>query len=152
MKVLLISDGSCEQELRQARAWLEAQDCEVLLLDVGAATSEENRKESITPLINQCDVVVLFQTSSLQIVDVQIAVLAAKVKGKKIVGIQLSSSTTTDEFEKFGSALLQFERPKLIAAVCGDYVEWTDEEGDPRPEPETERHRCKKPATSNAAA
>jgi hypothetical protein len=151
MRVLLINDGSCEQELRQARAWLEAQECEAVILDVGNA-SEENRKSSITSLVDQCDVVVLFLTSSLQIIDVQISVLAAKAKGKKIVGIQLSGSATTDEFEKFGSALLQFDQKKLIAAVCGDYAEWTDDEGDPRPEPETERHKCKKPTTSNAAA
>jgi hypothetical protein len=156
MRALLVHGGSCDRELRQIRLSLEAQDCQVVILDVESTAADEKRRKAITALVEECDVVVIMIDVNLPLVDVQISVLAAKVKGKKIVGIQLTGATAVELLEKFGTALIpfaqeKFAQEKIVAAVCGEYVEWANEKGEPRPQPETERHVCKK-RKSDAAA
>lgn len=151
MRVLLVHGGSCERELRQTRISLEAQDCQVVILDVDPKASAEKRRDLIKPLVDQCDAVVFLINSNLPPADVQICVLAAKVKGKKTVGVQVTGAAPVEAFEKFGSALIPFVQETIVAAVCGDYIEWANEKGEHRPEPDTERHVCKK-RKSDAAA
>jgi hypothetical protein len=151
MRVLLVHGGSCESEVRQTRLLLEAQDCQVVILDTDPAVNDDDRQKSITSLADKCDVVVLMVDASLPLIEAQISILAAKAKGKKIVGIQLSGAGIAGVFEKFGSALIPFVQEKIVATVCGDYVEWANEKGELRPEPDTERHVCKK-RKANAAA
>jgi hypothetical protein len=130
---------------------LEAQECQVDVLDADPPAGERNRQQSITPFIDNCDVIVLLIDSSLSPVDVQIATLAAKSKGKKLVGVQLGGGGIADVFEKFGSSLIPFVQEKIVAVVCGDYVEWINEKGEPRSAPDTERHVCKKRKADAAA-
>jgi hypothetical protein len=151
MRVLLVHGGTCERELRQTRLTLEARECQVDILDADPAADEKNRQRSITPFVDNCDVIVLLIDSGLSPVDVQIATLAAKSKGKKLVGIQVGGVGIADVFEKFGSSLIPFVQERIIAVVCGDYVEWVNEKGESRPAPETERHVCKKRKPDAAA-
>ena len=151
MRVLLLHGGSCEQEARQTRILLEAQDCQVVILDADPAVRDDERKKSITSLADTCDVIVLMVDASLPPIEAQISILAAKAKGKKVVGIQLDGAGIAGVFEKFGSALIPFVQEKIVATICGDYVEWANEKGEPRPEPDTERHVCKKRKTDAAA-
>jgi hypothetical protein len=105
---------------------LEAQDCQVTVLDSEPTATEERRRHAIAPLVEECDVVVMMMDANLPLTDVQISVLAAKVKGKKVVGIRLGSSITVEAFEKFGSSLIPFVQEKIVAAVCGELVEWAN--------------------------
>jgi hypothetical protein len=151
MRVLLVHGGACERELRQTRLTLEAQECQVDILDADPGANERSRQRSITPFVDNCDVVVFLIDPGLSPIDVQIATLAAKSKGKKLVGIQLAGAGIASVFEKFGSSLIPFVLEKIVAAVCGDYVEWINEKGEPRSTPDTERHVCKKRKTDAAA-
>lgn len=151
MRVLLVHGGVCERELRQTRLTLEAQECQIDVLDADPAASETNRKRSIKAFVDHCDVVVFLIDPGLSPVDVEIATLAAKSKGKKLVGIQLAGAGIADVFERFGSSLIPFVQEKIVAVVCGDYVEWINERGEPRSAPDTERHVCKKRKTDAAA-
>jgi hypothetical protein len=151
MRVLLLHGGACDRELRQTRLILEGQDCRVDILDVDPAATEANRRRSIIPFVDNCDAVVYLIDKSLPAVDVQITTLAAKAKGKKIVGIQLDDTRIAEVFEKFAFALIPFVQEKILAVVCGDYVEWINEKGEPRAAPDTERHVCKKRKTDAAA-
>jgi hypothetical protein len=151
MKVLVVHSGFCEQELWQTRATLEAQDCQVVVLDADTEVKEEKRRTSITSLVENCEVVVILFDGNLSLADVQVSILVAKAKGKKVVGIRLTGAGTNEEFEKFGSALIPFVREKIVSVVCGDLTEWTDEQGEPRAEPDTDRHVCKKKKSDAAA-
>jgi len=151
MKVLLVHSGSCEPELRQLRHWLEAENCEVAIVDLNHP-DEQSQTKAITESVSECDSVVVLMDSQLPLPEVQVAILAANAKGKKILGVKLAAAVVVDALEKFGSSLIGFNRELIIDAVCEDRFAWTDEEGRPREEPETERHKCKKPANRNAAA
>ncbi len=150
MKVLILHGGSCEDELRQLRQWLEAEECEVFVLDL--APGVKFQANPLTELIAETDAVTILINSQLPLPEVQIAILAANANGKKIVAVKLAASTVIDALEKYGSSSVPLSRNLIIDAVCEDRFAWTDEDGDPREEPETERHKCKKPASRNAAA
>jgi hypothetical protein len=152
MNVLLIHGGSCEIELRELRQWLETQSCEVDVLDLNYEGGQY-QAAAITELITKSDSVVVLLNSSLPLSDAQVALLTAVAQGKKLFGVQLESKhILVDALEKFGSGSLPFDRPLILAAICEEQFEWFDEDGEPRDEPETERHKCKKQSQSNKDA
>jgi len=150
MKVLILHSASSQDELRQLRHWLEAEACEVVVLDLYPGV--ELQQKSFTELIADTDAVTPLVDSQMPLPEVQIAILAANAKGKKIIAVKVVESITVDALEKYGSSSVPFSRGLVVDTVCEDRFAWTDEDGDPRDEPETERHKCKKPATKNAAA
>lgn len=138
MIVLVVHDGSRQTEMKQIESWLKAVGCEVLFFDL---TVTEHEK-SLVDMINECDVVLFLITFELPVADVNIGILGAKGKGKKIVGVQLAEAPVTGEFEKYASALVAFERDAVVGNVCGSQAEWTNSRGEKRPERETKRHKC----------
>jgi hypothetical protein len=150
MKVLILHGGSCESELRQLRQWLEAEACDVIILDLDSTV--KSQASSLTELIADADAVTILVNPELPLAEVQIAILAANSKGKKIIAVKLIESIVIDALEKYGSSSVPLSRQQVVEAVCDDRFAWTDEDGSPREEPETERHKCKKPANKNAAA
>lgn len=145
MKVLILHDGSSPETFRKVRAWLESADCKVSVLEVSNSSREEASK-SLAEVIAQYDVVVLLFGDELSIADIQAGLLAARAKGKKIVGIHsptgLTGNMNVREFEKHAFALVRAEEKAVVAAVCDDKPEWTNEEGQARPTPKTKRHKC----------
>lgn len=154
MKVLVLYDSTSENVLCQVREWLEAEGCQVAAFEVDAS-SERKKGEAITEMLSECEGVILLFGPNLSATDVQATLLAAKVKGIKIVGIRLPGKSVPDQsidaFEKFAFALIPLDRSKVIAATCNEKPEWTDEEGAPREEPDTDRYKCKKQKSDAAA-
>ncbi len=138
MKVLLVHDSSCHPELKKVENWLKAAGCEVLFFDL----TLEAHEMSLINLINECDVVVFLMSQHLPMEDAKIGIVAAMGKGKKIIGVQLSGTSTTKEFGKYASALIQYDQKAVVASVCGDSVEWTNTKGEKRADRKTKRHKC----------
>ena len=138
MKVLLVHDGSCRPELKKVESWLKAAGCEVFFFDLAL----EEHERSLVELVNECDVVVFLMSQHLPMEDAKIGILAAKGKGRKIVGVQLSDASTTKEFGKYASACIKYDEEAIVASVCGDSVEWTNVKGEKRADRKTKRHKC----------
>lgn len=138
MKVLLVHDGSCRPELKNVDGWLKAVGCEVFFFDL----TLEKHEKSLIEIINECDVVVFLMSQHLPMEDAKIGILAAKGKGKKIVGVQLSSASATKEFGKYSSAHIKYDQKAIVASVCGNSTEWTNEKGEKRADRKTRRHKC----------
>jgi hypothetical protein len=153
MKILVLHGGSCADELKRLRLWLEPEECEVVIFD-DLKNSPSAPQKAITELIAECDVVIFFVNSDLPLGEVQVAVLAAHAKGKRIISVQLGPHISIEAFEKYGSASIPFKQNLIVGAVCEDRYAWIDDDGQPREEPDTERHKCKKqnPTKTNAAA
>ncbi len=138
MRVLLVHDGSCRSELKQIAGWLSVSGCEVVFFDLTSVSSER----SLVDVIKECDVIIFLVTSKLPIAEATIGILSAKGKGKKIVGVRLANTAVTKEFAKYASALIALNQQAVIANVCGNQSDWTDLQGERRPEPKTKRHKC----------
>jgi hypothetical protein len=153
MKVLLLHGRSCDNELKSTRLWLEAEGCEVVIFDLHSSF-DALQKKAVTELAQECDTLVFLVNSDLPLDEVQVLVLAANAKGKKVVSVQLGASVSIDVFEKYGCASVPLKRALIVGAVCEDRYAWIDDDGEPREEPETERHKCKKKKLTekNAAA
>jgi hypothetical protein len=150
MKILVLHSGSSEDELKQLRQWLEGEACEVLVVDLSRGFAVPDRP--VTELIADVDAIIVLIDSRIPLSDVHIAILAAHAKGKKIIAVKLVESILIVSLEKYGSSSVLFSKGLIVDAVCEDRFMWTDEDGDPREEPETKRHKCKKPVAKNAAA
>ncbi|MGE3990147.1 hypothetical protein [Pseudorhodoplanes sp.] len=149
MKVLLVHSGSCENELKNTRGWLEAEDCEVVIFDL-TESGRRVRGEALTDLIAECDAVVFMVDAALPLEEVQVAVLAANALGKKVISVQLDATILAEVFDRYGSSSIPFKHHMIVGAVCGDQFEWIDEHGDRREDQDMEHHKCKK--KKNAAA
>ena len=153
MKVLLVHGGSCESELKQVRAWLEAENCEIAIFDLSGSGSVAEQ-HALTESVNASDAVTFLVNPKLPTEDVQIAVLAAVIRGKPVTSIQLGEPIPLEALEKYGSGSVPLKHNLVVATVCRNAPEWRDQEEELREEPETERHKCKKqkPKKRNAAA
>jgi hypothetical protein len=149
MKVLVLHGGSCVAELGQLRRWLEAEECEVAVFDLDTLGGVP-QQGSVTELAAECDATVLLVNRDLPLAEVQAAVLAAHAKGKKIISVQLGEPIYSEGFEKYGFASIPLKQNLVVGAVCNDLYAWLDDDEQPREEPDTERHKCKK--QKNAAA
>jgi NADPH:quinone reductase-like Zn-dependent oxidoreductase len=153
MRVLVLHGDSSSDEVNQLRLWLEAEGCELVIF-VFDSSGGKSQEKALSELIAECDIVTLLLTSDLPLSEVQVAVLAAHSKGKKVIGVQLGQNISIEVLEKYGSASIPLKQNLIVGAVCEDHGDWIDDDGQPREEPETERHKCKKqrPAKKNAAA
>jgi hypothetical protein len=151
MKVLLVHSGASPDELKQIRLWLEAVECQIDVFDLFQRHNDDQTK-SLVQFVTECEAVVFLADQNLPIDEMQIAVLAANARGKKIISVRLSGKALPDAFEKYGSASVGFVRSLIVGAVRDDSYVWIDEDGESREEPETERHKCKKKKPKNAAA
>jgi hypothetical protein len=143
MKVLIVHSGNCDDELRQARMWLEAEGCEGIVFDL-KDSGWDTRQKSLTEIIAECDVAIFLVNSEMPLDEIQLGVVTASAMGKKIVGVQLGVKISIEAFEKYGSASIPFKQNLLVGAVCGDQFAWTDEEGNPRDDQDMEYHKCRK--------
>lgn len=126
-------------------------ECQIDVFDLVHRNNDDQTK-SLAQFITDCEAMVFLADLALPIDEMQIAVLAANARGKKIINVRLSSNALPDAFEKYGSASVGFVRSLIVGAVRDDSYVWIDEDGEPREEPETERHKCKKKKPKNAAA
>jgi len=149
MKVLVLHGGSCVDELGQLRGWLEAEGCEVAVFDLDNLGGAPQQR-SVTELAAECDATVLLVNRDLPLPEMQAAVLAAHAKGKKLVSVQLGERIFSEAFEKYGFASIPLKQNLVVGTVCDDLPGWLDDDEQPREEPDTERHKCKK--QPNAAA
>src|SRR5947209_6813466 len=106
MKVLILHSGSSENELKQLRQWLEVEACEVLVVDLSPGV--QLQAKPFTELIADTDTVAILIDSQIPLPEVQIAILAANAKGKRIIAVKLVESIVIDALEKYGSSSVQF--------------------------------------------
>lgn len=153
MKALVVHGGSCENELKQLRRWLEAEGCEVGIFDL-KTSSKRTRQESLASTIADFDTLICLVDSETPLEEIQLGVMAANAKGKEVVCVQLGGPVSIEALEKYGSASIPFKQNLIVSAVCHEAFAWTDEEGDPREDQDMEHHKCKKkkPKDKNAAA
>lgn len=145
-------EGRSAPLIEELRHFLEGGECELVLLPA------DRSELALVPRVAECSVVVIIVESAAIDPSLSEIVRLAKIAGKRIVvlrGPDEAAGELPIEVEKYGSALVPWDRAEIRRAICEGEDSWKLDDGTERDLRDTERHKCrprKKAPVSDAAA
>lgn len=141
-------DGLKDLKTLLAKNGLQIRDGSITSDKPNNASNEEYiKREILAPRINWAGVLIVYitaETKQSQWVDWEIEY--AQKNGKQIVGVWARGANKTDvpeALEKYADAVVGWDSGQIIDAIAGRINNWTDPDGEPRPERAIARYACR---------